>query len=149
MKQYMLDTMIFNRILDHDLDIHFFKRKDIQVFTTHVQRDEINKTKNEMRRKELRSVFRELENSVPTESALWDKSNWGESKWSADNLVEKILEELNKKDKRKSNPRDALIADTAIKNNYILVTEDGPLYYVVTEIFEGTAQKLDEFLNSP
>ena len=148
MKQYMVDTMIINRILDHGLDLKYFKRPDKQIFTTHVQRDEIINTKNETRRNELLSVFQEIENPIPTESALWGRSNWGESKWAADDLVEKILNELNKKDKRKSNPQDALIADTAIKNNYILITEDGPLYEVVTEIFNGSAQKLDDFLNS-
>ncbi len=148
MKQYMVDTMIINRILDHDLDLKYFKRQDMQIFTTHVQRDEINNTKNKTRRNELLSVFQEVDNSIPTESALWDKSNWCESKWGTDDLVEKILEELDKKDKMKSNPQDALIADTAIKNNYILITEDDSLYYVVTEVFKGSAQKLDDFLNS-
>ena len=95
------------------------------------------------------SVFQEVDNPIPTESALWDKSNWDESKWATDDLVEKILEELDKKDKRKSNLEDALIADTAIKNNFILITEDGPLYEVVIEVFKGSAQKLDDFLNSP
>jgi hypothetical protein len=36
-----------------------------------------------------------------------------------------------------------------MKNNFILVTEDGPLYDVVTKIFNGSAQKLDEFLIAP
>ena len=145
----MVDTNIINRILDNDLDLKHFKNPDKPIFTTHVQRDEIANTKKEIRRNELLSVFQEVENQIPTESALWGLSNWGESKWAADDLVEKILEELNKKDKRKSNPRDALIADTAIKNDYILVTEDDPLYYVVTEVFKGSAQKLDDFLTSP
>jgi predicted nucleic acid-binding protein len=149
MKQYMVDTNIINRILDHNLDLKNFKRPDQHIFTTHVQRDEIIKTKNETRRNELLSVFQEVDNPIPTESALWGKSNWGESKWATDDLVENILEELDKKDKRKSNPEDALIADTAIKNNFILITEDGPLYEVVIEVFKGSAQKLDDFLNSP
>jgi len=148
MKQYMIDTMIVNRILDYDLDLKYFKGEGIQIFTTHVQRDEINNTPNVTRRNELLSVFKQVENPIPTESALWGKSKWGESKWAADDLVEKILEELNKKDKRKSNPHDALIADTAIKNNYTLITEDGPLYFVVSQIFNSSAQRLDDFLNS-
>jgi hypothetical protein len=140
--------MIINRILDHNLDLQDFKRPDKYIFTTHVQRDEILNTPDATRCDELLSIFQELDNSIPTESALWGKSNWGESKWAKDNLVERILEELNKKDKRKSNPQDALIADTAIKNNCILVTEDGPLYDVVKEVFKGSVQKLEEFLKS-
>ena len=148
MKQYMVDTMIINRILDHDLDLKYFKRQDMQIFTTHVQRDEINNTKNETRRNELFSIFQEVDNPIPTESALWGKSNWGECKWAEDDLVEEILRELNKKKRKKNNPQDALIADTAIKNKYILITEDRPLYEVVTEVFNGTAQRLDEFIKS-
>ena len=152
MNKYMVDTMIINRILDNGLDLKYFKSPDKQIFTTHVQRDEIINTKNKTRRNELLSIFQKVENPIPTESALWGRSRWGESKWASDNQVGKILEVLNKKDKKnknKSNPLDALIADTAIKNNYILITEDGPLYYVVTEVFKGSAQKLDDFLNSP
>ena len=147
----MVDTNIINRILDHDWDLQNFKRPDKTFFATHVQRDEIINTQNATRRDELLSIFEEIVVSIPTESALWGRSRWGESKWASDNQVGKILEALNKKDKKnknKSNPHDALIADTAIKNNYILITEDDPLYYVVTEVFKGSAQKLDDFLNS-
>ena len=149
MKRYMLDTMIFNRILDHDLDVKLFKSKDFQILTTHIQRDEINNTPNDTRRNALLSVFEQIENPLPTESALWGESNWGESKWGSDNLVEEILKELDKEDKRPNNPKDALIADTAIKNNCILVTEDGPLSKVVKNCFSGSVQSLYEFLNSP
>ena len=149
MNKYMVDTMIINRILDYDVDLQKFKKKDKRFFATHVQRDEIINTPNATRRDELLSIFEEIVVSIPTESALWGRSNWDESKWAADDLVEKILKELNIKDRRRSNPQDALIADTAIKNNCILITDDGPLYDVVIEIFIGSAQKLDEFLNSP
>ncbi len=147
MNKYMVDTMIINRILDYDVDLQKFKKKDKRFFATHVQRDEIINTPNATRRNELLSIFQKIVDSVPTESALWGRSNWGESKWAADDLVEKILKALNIKDRRRSNPQDALIADTAMKNKHILVTEDGPLYEVVKEIFNGSAQKLDDFLN--
>jgi hypothetical protein len=47
------------------------------------------------------SIFQELDNPIATESALWDESNWDESKWGTDDLVKKILEELNKKKRKK------------------------------------------------
>ena len=149
MKKYMVDTNIINRILDNDLDLIFFKRPEKILFATHIQRDEITNTPDAIRRDELLSIFQEVADSIPTETAFWGKSNWGESKWATDDLVEKNLEELNKKKRKRSNPEDALIADTAIKNSYILVTEDKDLYDVVIEVFNGSAQKLDEFLNSP
>ena len=145
----MVDTNIINRILDCNLDLKIFKESNKAFFATHVQRDEIIKTPDSIRRDELLSIFQEVVNSIPTESALWGRSKWGECKWAEDDLVEKILMELDKKDKRKNNSEDALIADTAIKNNYTLITEDGPLYFVVTEIFNGSAQRLDSFLSSP
>lgn len=131
------------------MDLKDFKKKDKKFFVTHVQRDEINKTPDATRRDELLSIFQEIADSISTTTAFWNISKWNESKWSNDDLAQKILEELNKKDQRKSNPEDALIADTEIKNNYILITEDGPLYEVVIEIFNGSAQNLDDFLNSP
>ena len=148
MQEYMLDTNIFNRILDDNLDLEKFNKPHKPLFATHVQKDEINKTPDVNRRNNLLSIFEIADDSIPTESALWGQSKWGKAKWAADDLVEQILKELNKKKRKKNNPKDALIADTAIKNNYILVTEDGDLYDVVTEVFNGSAKKLDDFINS-
>ncbi|MDH5764277.1 MAG: hypothetical protein OEZ51_15010 [Nitrospinota bacterium] len=144
----MVDTNIFNRILDDSLNLNMFKSPNKIFFATHIQKDEIVNTPNINRRNDLLSIFNEISKLVSTESGLYGISRYGTGRYSSDGLVKKIRMELDKKDKRKNNPKDALIADTAIKNNYILVTEDGPLYYVVTEIFKGVAQKLDEFLDS-
>ena len=149
MEKYMVDTNIINRILDNDLDLIFFKRPEKTLFATHIQRDEITNTPDAIRRNELLSIFQKVADSIPTETAFWGISKWGEAKWAEDDLAQKILEELNRKKRKKNNFQDALIADTAIKNNYILITEDGPLYDVVTNIFNGSAQKWDDFLNSP
>lgn len=148
MTNYMVDTNIINRILDCNLDLKIFKESNKDFFATHVQRDEIIKTPDSIRRDELLSIFQEAANSIPTESALYGISRYGASRYSSDGLVKKIWMELDKKDRRKNNSTDALIADTAIKNNYTLITEDGPLYFVVTEIFNGSAQRLGDFLNS-
>jgi predicted nucleic acid-binding protein len=142
MKNYMVDTNIINRILDHGLDLQNFKKEDTKIFATHVQRDEINKTADVGRRDSLLSIFQEIVDSISTETAFWGISKWNEAKWSSDDLAQRILKELNKKKRKKNNTQDALIADTAIKNNCILVTEDGYLYDVVTEDFDGSAQKI-------
>ena len=66
----------------------------------------------------------------PTESAAWNVSKWNQARWTEDdNLCEPIEAELDKRKrergKRKySNRKDALIAETAIKNGYTLVTCD-------------------------
>ncbi len=63
-------------------------------------------------------------------------------------LIKKKLDELNRKKKKgKGNTCDALIAETAIKNNFILVTEDSELIAMVKKM-NGDVMRLDEFLGS-
>jgi hypothetical protein len=105
---------------------------------------------------------------IPTESALWGISKWGQCKWGSgaisqssslynvgrygvgtyggDSLCKEILEKLNQRDKRKNNPKDALIADTAMKRGFVLITNDVPLYEVVTKDFQCEALSLDDLM---
>ena len=147
MNQYMVDTNIFNRVLDNKLNLKVFKRDDLEFFSTHVQRDEIVQTPNDSRREELLSLFHEISESISTESALWGVSAWGKSKWARDETVSKILLELEKLKKKGNNNKDALIADTAIKNSMTLLTEDSDLFNV-TRNFGGKVEKIECFLNS-
>ena len=72
---------------------------------------------------------------VPTESAVWGLSSWGQAKWSADDdlftAMRGELDALNKR--KKNNAHDILIAETAVKNGWILVTSDSDLFAVVTK----------------
>ena len=59
-----------------------------------------------------------------TKSALWDISEWDEAEWSLDDqLLDRLLARIETEDKksrrtkaRAGQQRDALIAETAIKN---------------------------------
>ena len=59
-----------------------------------------------------------------TKSALWDISEWDEAEWSSDDqLFDRLLARIETEDKksrrtkaRAGQQRDALIAETAIKN---------------------------------
>jgi hypothetical protein len=59
-----------------------------------------------------------------TKSALWDISEWDEAEWSSDDqLLDRLLARIETEDKksrrtkaRAGQQRDALIAETAIKN---------------------------------
>lgn len=124
----MFDTNVFNHILDCEIQLEKIP-SEWKVYGTHIQRDEINQTPENYkdRREALLEIFdNRLDVSLPTESAVWDVSSWGDCKWGneEDSLYEVILDDLNKLNKRSSNAQDALIAETAIKNDLVLVTND-------------------------
>ncbi len=137
----MLDTNIFNRVTDGDIPIEAFQ--GLRMFATHVQLDELNATKNPDRAAALLNVFeRVAPDVVATSSLVWDVSRWGQANWTADDGVfQAILERLQALDAESgkthrdpNNPvRDALIAETAIKNDLTLVSEDLNLRRVVGE----------------
>jgi predicted nucleic acid-binding protein len=145
----MFDTRAFNLVLDVAFPIEKLKGR-VLAYATHIQRDEINNTMDPERRSALLRVFEEVtsesfptaslvlgvsrigaarlggERVVPTESFVWDVSRWDQAKWTAeDNLYVPIKEALDKLNKgKRNNVQDALIAETAAKGSYILVTDD-------------------------
>ena len=144
----MFDTVIFNRIVEHEEPVDRFEGR-VNVFATHIQQDEIDKAKEKYPAKHSRlcRVFKELVlgdpgaggvGLVPTESAVWNVSKWDHAKWSAgDPLCRRIKEELDERNHRENNIQDALIAETAIKNRLILVTADQDL----KDVAEGLGAK--------
>jgi len=122
----MFDTRAFNLVLDGAVSIESFKGRAV-AYTTHIQRDEINNTKDPARKAELMRVFNEVvsgsvptdslvlgvsrigearlggERVVPTESAVWGVSRWDEAKWTAnDNLYTPIKADLDKLNKARA-----------------------------------------------
>jgi predicted nucleic acid-binding protein len=166
--KYILDTNIFNKILDGNIDVNF----DGEFFVTHVQEDEIYATPNHDRKNQLLKIFKKIiQKDIPTESAVWDISKWDSCKWggesnskiptesfvlghsrigmaklSNDNLYSEIRDSLDKKKKKPNNVQDALIAETAIKNNLILVTDDKTLREVAKSYYENVIS-FDEFIS--
>jgi len=161
--KFMFDTNIFDAILNEKIDINTFP-KNYEFFVTHIQKDEIeaiDKPDKQERKKRLLEFFKDLKqekvatesfvlgtsrlgsaklSKVPTESAVWGVSKWGESKWtSRDNLIEEL---------RKGNLKhteDALIGETAIKNNFILVTDDKTFLNKVRSL-GGRAIRFEQFM---
>jgi predicted nucleic acid-binding protein len=154
----MFDTNVFNDILDGKIDLTEMP-SEAEFFATHIQLDEINNTKDDLRRSQLRSVFHSIiedetiptestvlgvsrlgksklsGKKIPTETIVWDVSRWDESKWSSGELYEKIKIELDKKNGGKTNNiQDALIAEASIFNGLILVTRDNDLGVVVKSL---------------
>ncbi|WP_373002139.1 PIN domain-containing protein [Sulfurimonas sp.] len=142
MMKYLFDTNIFNEILDGSINTDNFK-DNIICYTTHIQHDEINSTKNKVRREALNSKFSVINDErILTESFVLDVSRFDNSKYSDGVLYEDIKQSLDKLNKKKkNNERDALIAEVSIKNNLTLVTHDMELYKAVTK-FKGAAVNL-------
>ena len=126
-KKCMFDTVIFNRIVEHKVSVELLA-ECVNVYVTHVQHDEINATSCPEKKAELNQVIVDLApKERPTESAVFDVSEWDNASFPEDDgLCEQIEAALDKceRKRKKDNIQDALIAETAIKNNFTLVTED-------------------------
>lgn len=106
-RRYMLDTVVFNQVVDGKIDASMLADKSLVA--THIQRDEICRTKDASRREALQHLFVGLIHEegggelLRTESAFWGVSTWDESKWTeGDGLVEKLRAELDLRNKKKA-----------------------------------------------
>jgi hypothetical protein len=167
--KYMFDTNVFNRILDGVISLQTLTGR-VVAHATHIQRDEINNTKNPDRRASLAQVFGDVvaespptdsfvlgvsrlgearlggERVVPTSSAVWDVSRWDQAKWGADDNVYSALKaDLDRIKNKPNNVHDALIAETSIKGRYVLVTDDTDLA-AVTKKYGGKCLSVCELL---
>jgi|Deesub1362B_J571_1020462.scaffolds.fasta_scaffold00997_6 restriction endonuclease S subunit len=151
---FMFDTNIFDAILDGKISVDQLPTK-YNYYITHIQKDEIEnikKTEKLERRSNLLEIFKKLEqNVILTETTVFDISRWDNSKFGEGDLYDRILlklQELDEKTGKKTKEnqiRDALIAETSIKNNLILVSNDKNLRLVTTE-FGGHAITFEQFL---
>lgn len=167
----IFDTNVFNRVLDGVISLQSVTCRVI-AHATHIQRDEINNTKDPERRAALSEVFVDVvatstptgsfvlgvprsgearlggERVVPTTSAVWDVSRWDQASWGADdNLYSTFKAELDNLNRNKpNNVHDALIAETSAKGGYVLVTDDADLA-VVTKRYGGKCLSVSELLS--
>lgn len=167
----MFDTNVFNRIVDGIIPLQSLIGLVI-AHSTHIQRDEINNTNVVERRAALAKVFGDVvaisdptdsfgvgisclgearlggERVVPTASAVWGVSRWGQANWGTDDDLYSVLKaELDKLNRKKpNNIHDALIAETSIKGEYVLVTDDIHLAEV-TKKHGGKCFSVDELLH--
>ena len=123
--KYMLDTNIFNKILDCRLSIQKLP-SDGTYIVTHIQFDELNATPDVCRRNRLLSQFEALasERAVTT-SFAFDISRLDHAKWG-DGVVFKVIKDaldIANSGKR-NNAHDALIGETSIANGFTLLTCD-------------------------
>lgn len=127
MKRYMVDTNVFNRLVDGAISLADLPQ-DGSFIATHIQRDEISQTKDPARRSNLSSAFTQTVKVVPTESFIIGVSRLGEAKLSDGQDYTCLKAELDKANKGKANNvNDALIAEAAIKASAVLITADKDL----------------------
>ena len=136
----VVDTSIINRLIDGSLSTEDIPA-DAELVATHVQIDELNKTRDEERRARLFLKFATTVNSViPTESFFLDVSRLDYSKLGDGGLYAKLKAELDSLNEGKANnAQDALIAEVAIANGYTLVTADHHLAEVARK-YGGTVR---------
>jgi len=148
---YLLDTVVFNRLIDDKLPPEFFKGS--RLYITHIQRDELLRTPNVERRERLLKAVNVLNpNQVPTSSFLLgvsqlDAAILNDDGSIYDGMISRIrrLDSHDGKNPKFPNPEaDALIAETAIKNGLTLVTLDQNLATVTME-FGGQVADLPEW----
>lgn len=142
---FMLDTNLFNRLVENGMPSKFLPTP---TYVTHIQRDELEKTKDPVKRAMLLTSLQQARaHSVATESAAWNISRWDEAKWGEeDGLFERMLEALGALNRNKhNNTQDILIAETALRNGYTLVTDDQDLAAVMRQ-FGGRAISSQDYL---
>ena len=137
--KYVVDTSLINKLVDGSVHANELP-KDGSFVASHIQIDELNRTKNGKRRSELLQKFSEtIDEVLPTESFVLGTSRLGEGKLGAGVSYETIKTELDSLNGGKTNnSEDALIAEIAMKNGYVLLTADFHLYQVAYTLGIGT-----------
>jgi predicted nucleic acid-binding protein len=141
----MFDTNVFGKILRMQVPHNLLTDKH-EYFVTHIQNDELNAAPQEIR-KRLLTVFQVIpQQSIPTETAIFDISRFDMAKLGDAELYTLILRELDIKKSlaHENNIKDALIGETAIKNKIVLVTNDKALLDSVKG-HAGTVMTFDAF----
>jgi rRNA-processing protein FCF1 len=126
--KYVVDTCVFNWLADSLVEKSALP-SDGGFAITHIQMDEINKTKDEERRARLLLVQASLHcKLLPTQTLVLDVSRIDHAKMGDGKLFTSLRSELDiRNGKKKNNVRDALIAEVAIANGFTLLTADEDL----------------------
>jgi predicted nucleic acid-binding protein len=135
--KYVVDTSLINELVDGSVHADELP-KDGSFVASHIQIDELNRTKNGKRRSELLQKFSEtIDEVLPTESFLLGTSRLGEGKLG-DGVSYETIKTDSLNGGKTNNSEDALIAEIAMKNGYVLLTADFHLYQVAYTLGIGT-----------
>lgn len=132
-KGYMLDTNVFNHMVEGKISVVVLERYR-PLYLTHIQRDEIAKCKDELKKAAMLDLISELGIKVlPTSSFAAGISRCGQAQVGSGQISREILTALKLRSKRKSHAHllDGLIGEAAIVRGLVLVTNDKDLRSIV------------------
>lgn len=145
MTKYMLDTVIFNRLVDGCISLEHLPL-DGRLVATDIQNLELKNTKDEQRRAKLLTKFDELTADLESNALLWGAMTWGRMHWQSEKANQIFICLQARRDspsyrKRKagSDEKDSLIAESALMHGCILLTCDPDLAEIVNQIAPGMA----------
>jgi predicted nucleic acid-binding protein len=132
--KYMVDTNIINWLVDGSLSTGDFAN-DASFVATHIQHDELSKTRDSKRRELLLDRFTSLvDSTIPTESAIVGISKLDSCRIGDGILYGQLKSDLDSLNHCKdNNSEDALIAEAAIVNSHTLITADEDLRTVAEQ----------------
>lgn len=144
LSKYMLDTQVFDRALDGKITIP--SNGTVHLLATGVQMDELRACPIIERQEKLLALFDQIVPSVTPAASFafgiagagFDEAHWNDGSGNYEKMLGRLRELDTGKGKGPGRDglgqdRDILIAETAIKNQATLVTDDGNLRQVVME----------------
>ncbi|MBB6645046.1 hypothetical protein [Halobellus ruber] len=142
MAEYMLDTSTIGEFADGQVDARDLYTSSDKFFITHIQEDELSAAGSYSRI--LNNVLEVVDaSSVTAEEFRWGFSAWDRSKWGKGEFTEDMLNQMDSDDGNEL--KDVVIAETAIQNNYTLVTHDDELQCAVNKKTPGKAISISDF----
>ncbi|MCR5863442.1 hypothetical protein LRS05_15545 [Flavobacterium sp. J372] len=137
----IFDSNVFDNLISGELEIDIIKNKDHKIIVTHIQIDELNECKDTEKRAQLFNRVVELKpEKISTETFVIGVSRIGSAKIGGSKIYDSIM---------RGNPKhinDALIGETAVKNNLMLITNDIKLKKKILEL-GGKCMSVQEFKN--
>lgn len=122
MKTFMLDSMIFDKLIINDkikrIIIDLKRNNKIRILTTHIQFDELNATPDMVKKMKLVGCAEEICECVPTMGAVIGITKVGQARVNNGETIRKIRQNNLKR------TRDSLISSTASSDADFLVTGD-------------------------
>lgn len=141
----MFDSNAFDALVEGRISLNLIqksKEKSYEYHITHIQTDEIadipdsKKDKRKLMILFLTSVKPDV---IPTETFVLDHSRLDFGKLGNGEIYKQLVKEDN------SNINDALIGETSINNNFLLITDDKELRNKVNSL-GSTSKKISEFI---
>lgn len=133
-RKVMFDTNAFDQWQKLSKEAQEKLLEQVEIIYTHIQEDELPSA--------LQDILPSAK-KTHTSGAIYDVSKWDDCTWGADVDSENINTIVGN-GKREKHSRDALIANTAQVQNYLLITDDQRLQKKCNEI-DVEAISFDEF----